>query len=117
MTTARDAIKDALATVVGLIPTDTTPNAPTPGAAWPRWVQTRFSGKLAMVAVSDYDVLVVLPAGTNETTVESGDGLVVTISEALMKIGTVEFCQPVALTFDEGTTMPGLQFRTTPVVC
>jgi hypothetical protein len=117
VTTGRDVIGEALATVPGLIPTDTTPKAPTPGAAWPRWVQTTFAGKLHRVAVSAYDVLVVLPAGTNEITVESADGLMEDIATALMKIGTVESCQPVALTFDEGTTMPGLQFRCTPVVC
>lgn len=114
---AREAIKSALATVDGLIPTDTTPNAPTPGATWPRWVQTRFTGKLAYVPVSDYDVFVVLPAGTNEVSVEAGDGLMVTVSEALYKIGTVEYCQPVTIQFDDGHTMPGLQFRMTPLVC
>jgi hypothetical protein len=114
---ARDEIKAALATVPGLIPTDTTPKAPTPGACWPRWVQSRFTGKLRFLPTSDYDVLVVLPAGASEVSVEAADGLMAAVAAALLKIGTVDYCQPVSLTFDEGTTMPGLQFRTTPVYC
>lgn len=115
--TARAQIIAALENVTGLIPGEASPNSPVAGAAWPRWVQSRFNGKLHYVAVSEYDVCVVLPAGMAETTIDAADGLVDSVADALLKIGTIEFCQPVSFTFDEGTTMPGIQFRFTPLVC
>jgi len=117
MTTTRQQIVDALANVTGLIPTDTTPPAPMPGASWPRWVQSRFNGKLHYTVSSEYDVLVVLPAGTLETTVEAAGGLVDEAGEALMKIGTVSYVQPVNIMFQNGESMPGLSFRLIPVNC
>jgi hypothetical protein len=115
--TARQNIIDALATVTGLNPGDVPPHSPVAGAAWPKWVQSRFTGKLRYSTVSDYDVCVVLPAGMMETTVESADGLVDVCAAALLKIGTIEYVQPVGFTFDDGTTMPGIQFRMTPLIC
>jgi hypothetical protein len=114
---AREQIISALATVDGLVPSDASPNSPVAGAAWPRWVQSTYSGKLHYLTVSTYDVCVVLPAGQAETTVESADGFVDTVADALLKVGTIEYVAPVAFQFDSGTTMPGIQFRFTPLTC
>jgi hypothetical protein len=64
--------------------------------------------------VSDYDVFVVLTAAAMETTVETADGLLPQVAEALGKIGTVRIANPVAIQFDEGSTMPGFVVRVTP---
>lgn len=113
--TARQAIVDALGTVPGLAPTSTHPKAPTPGVCWPRWVETRYqNGKLCNLAVADYDVYVILPNAAMETTVETSDGLLPQVATALGKIGTVALANPVAIQFDEGSTMPGFVVRVTP---
>lgn len=117
MNAARDSIVAALATVEGLSPVQTPPASPVAGAAWPKWIQSRFGGKLHYTTVSDYDVCIILPAGMQETAVEAADGLVDVCADALMKIGVIEYCQPVMFTFDSGNAMPGIQFRMTPLVC
>src|SRR5262245_32566293 len=113
----RESIVSALATVTGLTPGLSSPSSPVAGAAWPKWVQSRPAGKLHFVMSSEYDVCIVLPAGMQETSVEAADGLMAQCAAALLKIGTIEYCQPVMFTFDEGTAMPGIQFRMTTIVC
>lgn len=113
--TAREAIVTALGTVPGLAPSVTNPQAPTPGAAWPRWVTTNYqNGKLCALAVPDYDVYIVLPNDVAEETVESADGLLPAIAAALGRVGTVISAQPVAIQLDDSSTMPGLRVRLTP---
>lgn len=113
----RGRIVEALGTVVGITATETVPPAAMAGAAWPTWVQSQFNGKLHYTVSSQYDVIVVLPAGSLETTVEAAGGLVDEAGEALMKIGTIEYVQPVNVAFQDGQTMPGIRFRMTPLVC
>jgi len=113
--TARDAIVEALGTVTGLTPSTTTPVAPVPGSAWPRWVITNYQGgKLCALAVHDYDVWVVLPNDVPEETVETADGLLAEVATALGKVGTVISAQPVAIQLDDASTMPGFRVRLTP---
>src|SRR5262245_56614296 len=104
--TARDAIVAALATVPSLTPTSTTPVAPVPGSAWPRWVITNYQGgKLCALAVHDYDVWVALPNDVPEETVEAADGLLPIVVAALAKVGTVVSAQPVAIQNEDTSTM------------
>jgi hypothetical protein len=113
--TARESIMGALATVPGLVPTATTPVAPAPGSAWPRWVVTNYqNGKLANLAVNDYDVFVVLPNDAPEETVEAADGLLPSVVAALAKVGTVVSGRPVAVQIESGSTLPGIAVRLTP---
>lgn len=110
----RQAIVDALATVEGVSPHYTNPDAPVAGDAWPVWVIANFSGKLCRVVVNDFDVLAILPASYAPTTVESGDGLMPLLATALSKVGTVQTAEPVAIQVADSSTMPGLRVRVTP---
>lgn len=113
--TGREAIVAALATVPGLAPFPSHPDTPGPGVCWPRWVETRYqNGKLCSLPVTDYDVYVVLPNAAMETTIEASDGLLPQVATALGKIGNVQLATPVAIQFDEGSTMPGFVVRVTP---
>jgi len=113
----RTRIVDALATVPGLTPTPATPDTITEGAAFPKWIESRFSsGKLSRPMLHTFDVIVVLPAGYNPDTVDAADGLVPQVMAALAGIASVDLAEPVQLTFPAGTSpsLPGLRIRCTP---
>lgn len=110
----RSRIIEALKTVEGINPHATTPDAPTAGDAWPVWTITNYGGKLSMLAVNEYAVLVLLPAGHALSTVELADGLTPQVAAALSKIGTVTTAEPVAIQVATGSVMPGLRLRVTP---
>jgi hypothetical protein len=109
------AILAALATVPGLTPTPDNPDVATPGAAWPRWTETRYlGGKLSARPVSTFDVIVVLPAGYGPTTTAAALEIRDTIAKALGHAGPVENAQPVLVTFGDGNDMPAIRYRVTP---
>lgn len=109
---SRQAILDALATVPGLVPGPTMPDAPMPGAAWPVWAETRYrDGKLARPLTHTYEVRVILPAGWLPETVDVADGLVDNLAAALSTVGILDAVSPVQITFDNAATMPGLNAR------
>jgi len=114
MNSGRARIVEALNTVEGLTATPTTPDTPSKGSAWPVWEMTRFAGKLALVPVNDYAVLVVLPNGYAPETVEQADGFLPMVAAALAKVGTLTTAEPVAIQIADSSTMPGLRFRITP---
>jgi hypothetical protein len=107
----RAAIVAALGAVPGLVPSTNVPDVPTPGAAWPAWVQTTFAGTLASPGVPAYDVYVLLPAGYRQDTVEQGDSLLALVVDALWPLGQVQLAEPVTVRFDSSQTMPGLRVR------
>jgi hypothetical protein len=110
----RSLIVEALETVEGLSVTTTTPDTPVRGSAWPVWVMARFAGKLSLVPVNDFDVLVILPNGYLPETVEQADGFMPMVAAALSKVGTVTTAEPIAIQVADSSTMPALRFRITP---
>lgn len=109
----RQAIVDALASVPGLVGYPSVPDVPTEGAAWPTWVQSTFTGVLAVPGVPAYDVYVLLPAGYRAETVEQGDSLLAQVAAALWPIGHLELAEPVQVRFENHSTYPGLRIRMT----
>lgn len=110
---ARQTLIDALAAVPGLSAGASAPDVATPGAAWPRWVQTTYNGRLCAVQADSYDVYAVLPADYAAATVESGDELRDLIEPALLRVCQLAYSEPVAVQFNDNQTMPGLRFRVT----
>ena len=116
VSTARQAVLDALAGVPGLVPSPTMPDTPMPGAAWPVWAESRYrDGKLIRPLTHTYEVRVVLPAGWLPETVDTADGLVDTLMAALSTVGNVDVANPVQIQFDNATSMPGVNARVTVV--
>ena len=112
-TSSRELITDALATVPGLSVTPSVPDVPTPGAAWPVWVQTTYAAVLAAPARDTYDVYVLLAGGLSEATVMEGKAQLAQVVRALWLPCVVELAEPVAVRFDSQTQMPGLRIRVT----
>lgn len=110
---ARAGLVAALATVEGLTAYPTAPNQATAGSAWPKWVQTVYSGHLDTLALDTYEVLVTLPASYAEQTVDEGDAFRDVVAFALMAVATVTFVEPAQITFNDRQTMPGLRLRVT----
>lgn len=105
----------ALALVPELVPTATAPDVPTPGAAWPRWAETRYlGGKLSSRPVSMFEVIVLLPAGYGPDTIALGLEIRDTIAAALGTAGIVDLAEPVLITFGDGADMPAIRYRMTP---
>jgi len=110
---SRAQIVAALATVPSLTASPNVPDVPTEGAAWPVWTQTTFDGALGLPGRATFDVYALLPAGYVATTVETADGLLGQIVEALWRIAVVQLAEPVTVRFDNQTQMPGLRLRAT----
>ena len=112
----RATIVAALAAIEGLHPTQSNPDTPTEGAAWPVWVQSTVTGngKLAQPLTHTYEVYCVLPAGYHPDTVDKADGLIDQLAAALRRIATLQQIEPVAIAFDTNQTMPGIRIRLTP---
>jgi hypothetical protein len=108
----RSGLVDALASVDGLEAYNTAPAQATAGAAWPKWVQTTYDGKLDVLGRDVYEILVTLPASYAEQTVDEGDGYRDVVAFALMSDGArVTFAEPAQITFNDRQTMPGLRLR------
>lgn len=107
----RAAIVAALDAVTGLTGSTSAPDQATAGAAWPRWVQSTYDGPLCTLARDQYDVLVTLPADYAATTVDEGDGFRDRVALALVRLGKVEYAEPVSISFQDRQTMPGLRLR------
>lgn len=114
-TTTREAIVDALNTVPTLHVYPSAPDNPSAWDAYPRWALTNYTGgRLGWIAVHEYDVLVILPAGYEPDTVTQGDSLLDDVAIALTTVGVVQTAEPVRLTFETGTTLPALRVRVVP---
>lgn len=112
-TDSRTALVTALATVPSLSVTPQVPDVPTEGAAWPVWMQTTWAGLLASPGRATYDVYVLLPAAAAATTVETADGLLAQVAQAIWQLCVIELAEPVSVRFDNQTTMPGMRLRVT----
>jgi hypothetical protein len=114
-TTTREAIVDALRTVTRLAAYPSAPDNPQAWDAFPRWALTNYTGgRLGWIAVHEYDVLVVLPAGYEPDTVAQGDSLLDDLATALSTVGVVQTAEPIRATFDTGTSVPALRVRVVP---
>lgn len=111
--TTRAAIVAALNGITGLTGYPVAPDQATAGAAWPRWIQSTYDGPLCTLARDSFDVLVTLPAGYLETTVDEGDRLRDVAALSLQLVGRVEYAEPVSIAFADRQTMPGLRIRLT----
>ena len=109
--TIREAIVATLDGIEGLTGYSLAPDQATAGAAWPRWVQTTYDGALCTLAKSSYDVLVTLPGDYAEHTVDQGDAFRDTVALALIRLGRIDYAEPVGITFGDSQTMPGLRLR------
>ena len=109
----RQAIVDALGAIPGLTAYATAPDQATAGAAWPRWQQTTYDGRLCELASDTYDVLVTLPADYQATTVDEGDGYRDVVAMALLAVGRIQYAEPVQVHFQDNQAMPGLRLRLT----
>jgi hypothetical protein len=115
---ARQAVLDALSSIPGLVPMTTMPDTPMAGAAWPVWAESRYgAGKLARPLTHTYEVRVILPAGWLPETVDTADGLVSQLCDALSLVGTVDLASPVTIQFDNATSMPGINVRVLIAYC
>lgn len=112
---ARAAIVSALQGVAGVQAHPTIPDAPVAFDAFPRWALTNYTGgRIGVLPVHEYDVLVVLPAGYEADTVAQGDALLEGIAAALATVGTVRQADPVQLALQNGTGLPALRVRVVP---
>jgi hypothetical protein len=109
----RAALVAALGAIDGLTAYSVAPDQATAGAAWPRWIQSTYDGRLCTLANDSFDVLVTLPAGYLESTVDEGDSLRDVVALALNRIGRIQYVEPVSIAFSDRQTMPGLRLRLT----
>jgi hypothetical protein len=111
----RAAICDALREIGELSVHSTAPDTPVAWDAFPRWALSNYrGGRLAWLAVHEYDALVILPAGYEPDTVEQGDSLLDRVAYALSTVGVVQTAEPIQIQFNSGTAMPALRVRIVP---
>lgn len=97
----RQAIVDALNTMpADVYATVTVPASIVPGAAWPDWSQT--TPVTACVYTHEYFVLVALPNGSTEATVNAGDELRGPLLAALWEVGNVQRVEPAQWAVEPG---------------
>jgi hypothetical protein len=107
----------ALARVDGITAHPSAPDNPTAFDAFPRWALSDYKrGRLGLVGVHEYDVLVILPAGYEPDTVSQGDSLLDQMAAVLWPVADVGNADPIQLTFGNQTPMPALRIRVIPRV-
>jgi hypothetical protein len=103
--TWRDDIAAALAGVPGIDPKPHQPNSPHPGECWPRWTRTTWLTDCSTEQTCQ--VLVVLPAGSPETTAMAADELRAAMFTALSEVAFIDWAEPLAMPAqDGGATIP-----------
>jgi hypothetical protein len=107
----------ALARVDGVTAHPSAPDNPAAFDAFPRWALTDYRrGRLGLVGVHEYDVLVILPAGYEPDTVTAGDSLLDSVTAALYDVAEIQNADPIQLTFGNGPAVPALRIRVIPRV-
>ena len=109
----RAAIVAAINGIAGLTGYPVAPDQATAGAGWPRWIQSTYDGPICTLARDEFDVLVTLPAGYLESTVDEGDKFRDVVALSLNSLGRVNYAEPVSIAFADRQTMPGLRIRLT----
>jgi hypothetical protein len=109
----RDALAAALDAVDGLTGYLSAPDQATAGAAWPKWVQTTYTGHLCDSATDTWEVFATLPADYAPTTVDEGDELRDLVAPVLVRLGPVAYAEPVSIAFNDHQAMPGIRLRMT----
>ena len=108
----RDDLAAALAAIPGLDMKAQQPDTLTPGAAWPMWVRTTWLTDCAREET--WQVIVVLPSGSPESTADAADGLLQPIFAALSAAGAyIDEAAPTSmLTQEGGSPVPLLRVTT-----
>jgi len=109
----RAALVDALAGVAGLVAYPSAPEQATAGAAWPKWIQTTFTGHLTEAGRDAWDIYAVLPADYAPATIDEGDTLRDLVAPVLIRLGPVQYAEPVMIAFQDNQAMPGIRLRMT----
>lgn len=109
----RQALVGALGSVQGLTAYPSAPDQATAGAAWPKWVQTTYTGHLCDAAADTWEVFATLPADYAPQTVDEGDQLRDLVAPVLVRLGPVEYAEPVSISFQDNQAMPGIRLRMT----
>lgn len=112
-TDTRVALVAALSTVEGLTGYPAAPDQATAGAAWPKWVQTTYTGHLCDSAKDTWEIVAVLPADYAPTTVDQGDTLRDLLAPVMARLGPVAYAEPVSVAFTDNQAMPGVRLRMT----
>jgi hypothetical protein len=87
------------------------PDQATAGAAWPKWVQSTYTGHLCDTREDTWEVYAVLPADYLATTVDQGDQLRDELVPELATYGSVTYAEPVQIQFNDRQAMPGIRVR------
>ena len=112
---ARDRLLQALATVDGITPAASAPDAPVANVAWPKWAESRLQGgKLTQPLVHSFDVLVLLNASYDGQTVAAADDLLPRLIGSLAAVASIDVADAVQVTFPPATAIPALRVRCTP---
>lgn len=107
----RSTLTAALAAVSGVTAYPTMPDQAVSGAAWVRWIQTVYGGKLDVPGSFTYEAFVTLPADYVAETVDQGDAFLESVVPALWPVAQVELAEPVIIQFQDRQTIPGLRLR------
>lgn len=107
----RAALVAALDSIDGLTGYPVAPDQATDGAAWPKWVQSVYSGRLCDTRLDTWEVYAVLPGSYAPTTADQGDALRDLVAPVLGRFGPIDYAEPVAIAFNDNQSMPGLRFR------
>jgi hypothetical protein len=111
--TVRQTLTAALATVPGKSATPSVPDQATAGAAWVKWIQTTYDGKLELPGTYTYEILLSLPADYLAETVDQGDRFLEALIPALWPVCRIVYAEPVSITFNDRQSAPGLRLRVT----
>lgn len=107
----RAALVAALDAVEGLTGYPVAPDQATAGAAWPKWVQSTYDGRLCETRADTWEVYAVLPSEYAPTTADQGDALRDLLAPVLARFGPIAYAEPVVIAFQDNQSMPGLRFR------
>lgn len=112
LTEERAAIVAALAGVDGIQPYGTMPDTPSPGDAWPSWVQSTPQTQCGMATV--WHVLIVVASADLKTMTEAMDRYMPGVYAALLAVGTPELAEPASLVTEQtSVTIPCIRVRVT----
>lgn len=115
MGAGRDAIREALATIPGIVAYDAEPDQKAPGIAWPVLRELNPDGSFCAPYTRTYDVFAVLPAGYGPHSAQVADDLIEPLVDALQKVGDwTPPAEVVRIQLSASETVPGIRVRITP---
>ena len=112
-TDVRAALTAALGAVPGVTAYPSVPDQAVAGAAWVKWLQTTYDGKLEMPGTFTYECYLTLPADYLAETVGQGDAFLEVLIPALWPVAQVQYAEPVQIQFNDRQSAPGIRLRVT----